>query len=146
MQSVILATISKSDLIYLFGVSGRVVDSWVKQGLPHREGRFTLSAVIRWREKQQRGKIAAKLSSDRVGPQELAGLLGVSRVSIMNWRRAGLPSPMAGYRLGAVMRWLRSYYAASAEKKYQARLAAMQTKLGRNAAQLQRFLAGGSTD
>ena len=80
----------------------------------------------------------------RLSQLQVAALLNVSRQTIFVWSRAGLPrNPDLTYDLAVIVCWLRSFYRASAEAKYLRRLSAMRKKVTRNAAQLQKFLAGG---
>ena len=89
MQSVIYASIAKTDLFQLFGISENRFRQWVKQGLPREpDSRFSLFRVIRWRE--ERHEIDSQLMTHRVNQKELVALLGVSRQAVAVWRRAGL--------------------------------------------------------
>jgi len=91
----------------------------------------------------------ASLSPEQrsLNQRELIVLLGVSRQSVALWSRTGLPRHADGtYSVASVLRWLRAYYAASAEKKYQNRLVGMRKKITRNCRQQLRFLSGGKIE
>jgi len=85
--------------------------------------------------------------TNRLSQVQLVELFGVTRQAISNWGRAGMPRGRDGtYSLPDVVRWLRTFYRASAQKEYERRLSAMRRKVTRNAAQLQKFLAGGKIE
>jgi len=144
MRSMRYTNIATSDLLYLFGIGEQVFEQWIKQGLPCEPGgRFSLSKVLRWLKERHRTELARALTPDRLSQQQLAALFAVTRQTVTAWGRAGLPrNPKDGnYDLAEVCQWLRSYYAACAERKYQARIKALRRKLTRNVKQLEWFLS-----
>ncbi len=144
METVKYFSVCASDLGYLFGCGEVAIRQWVKAGCPRSaDGSFVLSKVIRWREKQHKNKLATKLQIP-ISQAELVKLLGVSRQQLSAWRQAGLRPGRNGYSLPAVVRWLRSYYETAARKKYKLRLKTLRKKLGRNSAQLHKFLSSGN--
>jgi phage terminase Nu1 subunit (DNA packaging protein) len=136
-------TLNKTEVARLFGRSAGAIDYWQKyKGLPRlSNGRYDAASVLLWFQAYTKNQ-RPKLFTENLTQQQLAALFGVSRQAIVNWSRADLPRRSDGlYDLRAVCRWLRSYYQESAKKDYEDRLAAIQKKLSRNVAQLQRFLA-----
>lgn len=135
---------SKSDLAALFGVSVLKVERWSSQGMPQGlDGFYTLSEALRWILKGLRTDLGRKLLQGSLTQKELTIILQVSRQTITEWGRAGLPRRVDGtYSLGVVMRWLKCHYLTSAKKEYEQRLVTLQKKICRNVRQLEKFLAG----
>jgi hypothetical protein len=83
----------------------------------------------------------------RLSQLQVAALLNVSRQTIFIWSRVGLPrNPDLTYDPAAVVRWLRTFYRAGAQKKYQARLESLRRKFRRNIAQIERFINGAKVE
>lgn len=143
MQSVILANISEGDLTYLFGKSEKTIQRWIKAGLPkNADGSFTLSKAIRWREAQHKIE-SEKILQVPISQVESVKFLGISRQRLTALKQSGLRPGRKGYMLPAVVRWLRLYYETAARKKYDQKLKTMRKRVGRNTAQLYRFLSSG---
>ncbi|OHB77249.1 MAG: hypothetical protein A2Z25_12045 [Planctomycetes bacterium RBG_16_55_9] len=142
MQSIRFTAVSESDLAWLFHRSPATIRKWVRAGLARRpDGSFLLADVLAWHEGQHHKEIAGRPDANKLGLQQLAELMGTSRQMIWAWSRAGLPKTSKGtYSLVSVLPWIRSYYEAAAEKRFERRLEAMQKKLSRNLAQCQRFI------
>ena len=130
-------------LARLLGKSRGSLDYWLRKGLPREpDGRFKLALVLRWTERYYYHQRTPQIRFPTLTQEQLATVLGVRRQTIWNWSRAGLPKNQDGsYSLRRFLPWLRGFYQQRAESKYQARLAALERKLGRNLAQLQRFVS-----
>jgi len=141
MYSVTYQKIRRSDLIQLFGISRIVLERWIKAGLPcELDAQFMLTKVLRWRENYFREQARQKVLLSRVTQQDLARLFNVSRQTIVNWGRTGLPRNQDGsYSLQQVVCWLREFYKQIAEREYRSQLAALRKKLCRNVRQLEKF-------
>jgi len=141
MQQITFAKVCESDLATLFGRGTPVIRAWVRAGMPrNHDGSFSLAAVLRWREKQHTAERLSTLAPDRLSQPQLAALFDVTRQSVTAWGRSGLPRNTDGsYNLKEVCQWLRSYYAACAERKYQTSIGTLKRKLARNVRQLERF-------
>lgn len=148
MQSVRNLTVTLSDLAWLFHTSPARIRQWIGQGLPvNPDGSFTVSAVCDWREERHRSDLARKLTANSLRQKDLVRVLGVSRQAVTAWTRAGLPRDRGGaYSLPAVLGWLRRFYAAAGQRKYERSLETIRGKLRRNLAQCERFLAGGKSE
>jgi hypothetical protein len=129
----------------LIGIGEIKFEQWAKGGLPgpnEADGRFTLPEVIRWREKLYAAELSKILKPDRLSQKKLAELLGVTRETIAAWGLSGLPRrDDRHYDFSAVCQWLRSYYIAVADKRYERRLSACRRKICRNIRQIERFLS-----
>jgi DNA-binding XRE family transcriptional regulator len=141
MQNVKFAKVCESDIAALFGKGTQTIRAWVRAGMPRTEdGCFGLSAALRWREQQHEAERARALTPDHLTQLQLAGLLNVTRQTVTAWERAGLPRNVSGtYNLKNVCQWLRAYYSACAERKYQTRIEALRRKVRRNVRQIERF-------
>ena len=143
MQALLYTTICRTDVEDLFGVGTSTVERWIRKGLPHKDGIFTLGQVCRWLKRQHKAELSRKADLTMLSQKELSNLLGVDRMSVAMWRRAGLRRTQKGYRLPDVLCFLRVYYKAAAKRKYDQKLEMTRKNVTRNAAQLHKFLAGG---
>ncbi len=133
-QSVHFMRIGKTTLASLTGVGLPVVERWLQEGLPVcRDGRgIYLFRAMRWlhdlHEKQQREKaLLTKLSQIQV-----AELLDVSRQSVYEWTRLGLPrGEDKKYSLPEAMAWIRLHYRRCAEERYQKHMRTLSADLER---------------
>jgi phage terminase Nu1 subunit (DNA packaging protein) len=146
VQNIKFANICETDLAYLFGKSSKIIRAWVRDGMPtNPDGSFNLSAALRWHEQQHEVDCSRSLTADSLTQLDLAELLNVTRQTVTAWSKAGLPrNPKNGsYDFAKVCKWLRTYYAACAERKYQTRIEALRRKVRRNVRQIERFFEQG---
>jgi phage terminase Nu1 subunit (DNA packaging protein) len=143
MQNIRFMKVTKGDLIWLFHTSEQTVDKWAKSGLRvDLDGKYLLSDAIAWLKNQHRIELRNKLLSSSLSQQELVNLFGVSRQSITEWGRVGLPKNRKGsYNLQQVCRWLVNRYPQLLEKNYQQKLTVLERKLSRNFSQSLRFIS-----
>jgi len=146
MKTIIYSNVSETALAEIFGVGTETVRAWVAEGLPRNaNGTFTICRSCRWINAQYKAELR-KIKSCNLEQQQLADLFGVVRQTVAIWGRNGLPrNKNKTYDLKKVCRFLRGFYQKQGEAKYEKRLMAMRKKVTRNAAQLQRFLAGDKT-
>ena len=142
MKSIIYARISKSDLLCIFGIGEIVLNRWKKRGMPcESNGRFSLSKVVRWREKDQqieRGKIdLAKISQS-----DIIEITGLSRHSIFRYFKSGMPrSSDRSYALGDVVKFVLECHRRSCKIECRRKIERLQKKLRKNIAQMERLLS-----
>lgn len=137
--------VSANDLARLFGRSSGAVEYWTKHKNLRRlaDGKYDLKSSLLWFESYLRSKQPV-LKMASLDQRQLGVLLDVSRQKITAWSKIGMPRRKDGrYDLKIVCHWLRRYYEASAEKKYERRLEVIEKKLRRNLAQCSRFISGG---
>ena len=120
MQKVIYSNVSKTDLAVLFGKSTEEIQRWTDEGLPcNSNGYYTLSKVLRWREKWFKKEQRQKLILSQVTQRDLIVLTGRSRQTIFEWTKKGLPrNADRSYDLGKVLRWMPGYFNRVYERKY----------------------------
>lgn len=141
--------VSVRELARLLSRSRSTIEFWWREkGLPRTAGGlYSVKAVLLWLESHYRQTRTRTVGGTGLTEQDLARLFSVTRQTVFAWRKKGLPRTENGtYSLGQVCKWLRRFYTASAEKKYQKRLSAMRHKVTRNCRQLERFLAGGKVE
>jgi hypothetical protein len=142
MQNIRFMKVTKGDLIWLFHTSQQVIDKWTKAGLKvDVEGKYLLSDAIAYLKNQHRIELQNKLLAASLSQQDLTMLFGISRQSITEWGRSGIPRRTdMSYDLRAVCHWLVNRYPGIYEKKYNRRLVTLDRKLTRNYKQCLRFL------
>lgn len=140
--------VTPGDLARLLSRSSGTICYWSRQrGLPRRvDGLYNVKAALLWLEAYYKAKrppvrVAALMQ------EQLSAFLGESRQWIIaRTQRDALPRRIDGlYDLRAVCAWLPGYYRKLHERDYERRLAVLRKKVGRNAAQLHKFLAGGKS-
>lgn len=108
------------ELSRLFGRSLGAIQAWVKyKNLPsNSDGTFNLKSSICWLEMHYRQSATIKITLTDLTQGQLAELLGVSRQSIFNWGKEGLPRNGDGYDLKVVLRWLSEFYDKLYKNRY----------------------------
>ena len=142
MREIRYLRITKSDLAWLFHTSELQIDRWIRDGLkPWPDGKFLLSRVLQWRERQHKKQLASAATSRFLTQKQLADLFGVSRQTITAWGRVGLPRQKNNlYDLSDICKWLFIYHHEQAKREYRDRLNAINRKLERNTKQLLKFI------
>jgi len=121
METIRFATISESDLGYLFGKSEKVIGRWVNEGLPkNTDGSFILSRACRWIMNQHKEAEQRKVQLLKISQKDLITLTGKSRQTIFFWtEKHGLPRRVDGrFDLAAVIQWMPKYFDKISRQKH----------------------------
>ena len=113
--------VTESELSRLFGRSLGAIRAWVKYKnlLRGADGTFNLRNSICWLENHYRQEATIKISLSALTQGQLCDLIGMSRQTVFNWGKAGLPRNGDGsYDLMVVLRWLPKFYDGFYREKY----------------------------
>lgn len=109
------------ELSRLFGRSLGAIQAWAKyKNLPcNPDGTFNLRNSICWLEAHYRQSATIKFALTDLTQCQLAELLGVSRQSVFDWGKEGLPrNGDNSYDLMVVLRWLPKFYDKHYKNRY----------------------------
>jgi len=115
------SNVTESELSRLFGRSRGAIRAWVKyKNLPRNtDGTFNLKSSIHWLSAHYRQSATVKITLSALTQYQLAELLGVSRQSVFDWGKEGLPrNGDNSYDLMVVLCWLPKFYDKHYKNKY----------------------------
>ena len=115
------SNVTELELSRLFGRSQGAIWAWAKYNnlLRNPDGTFNLKNSICWLKAHYRQSATIKITLSALTQCQLAELLGVSRQSVFDWGKKGLPrNGDNSYDLMVVLRWLPKFYDKIYRDKY----------------------------